>query len=177
MNWKDQIVKMVYLKQTLFEVDVDKVWVFNLPKVAASELDIINLQKNIPLLADSDLVDFLRVANGWDAFYQNVNLFGTADYLKSEQFFLAQKMFDVIDNKVVEKTGFVKADFLPIAASTSDIDLFLITNTGEVFWFAGDLIERFDTFLDFYLAMLDYHRSEIQFWKSQKKSMGSDSID
>jgi len=166
MNWKDEVVKLVYLKQALKEVDTEGLWTFNLPKVAASAEEVANLKSELNFPLSAELMDFLLVANGWDAFYQDVNLFGTTDYLGSKLFLFAREMFSAIEGDVISATGFAREDFIPIAVSTTDRDIFTLSRTGEVFWFAGDLIDKFDSFGEYYLAMLDYHRVEINHWKS-----------
>lgn len=166
MNWKDEIVKLIYLKQALKEVDAEGLWTFYLPKVAASSEELEKLKSEIDFPLSNNLMEFLSFTNGWDAFYQDVNLFGTADYLGSELFLFARKMFSAIEDGVLASTGFAREDFIPIAVSTSDRDIFALSKAGEVFWFAGDLIDKFDSFDEFYLAMLDYHREEINHWKN-----------
>ena len=56
---------------------------------------------------------------------------------------------------------------LPIAAFRDDMDLFLLTTPGaptpgEVLWFAGGLIDRFPDFEEYFLAMADYTRRQVQ---------------
>ena len=67
---------------------------------------------------------------------------------------------------MVAAAGVRPGDLLPIAATTADRDLFVMAlrNDGqstEVSWFAGELIDRFLSFEQFCLAMMDYNRAEV----------------
>jgi hypothetical protein len=63
--------------------------------------------------------------------------------------------------------GFGKSDVLPIAVSSSDIDVMVMTRPhttepGKVLWLAGGLVETFPGFDEWFLAMVDYNRHEYQ---------------
>ena len=63
--------------------------------------------------------------------------------------------------------GFGKPDLLPFAVSSDDIDVMLMTRphtttAGKVFWFAGGLVDTFQGFDEWFLAMVDYNREEYQ---------------
>jgi hypothetical protein len=63
--------------------------------------------------------------------------------------------------------SFGKSDLLPIAVSSNDIDVMVMTRPhttapGKVFWLAGGLVDTFAGFDDWFLAMVDYNREEYQ---------------
>lgn len=62
--------------------------------------------------------------------------------------------------------GLAMSDVIPIAASDRQADMFLLglpssREPSVVVWYAGYTIERFPDFDEFYLAMLDYTRRQI----------------
>jgi hypothetical protein len=55
----------------------------------------------------------------------------------------------------------------PLAATAVDLDLFVMTrrsnpSPGMVIWFAGSEIERFPSFREYFLAMVDYNQRVVQ---------------
>lgn len=68
-----------------------------------------------------------------------------------------------IEDDVINSSGFKREELLSIAVSDSDKDMFVISNLksnnpGIVIWFAGEEIERYISFDEFFLAMIDYNR-------------------
>lgn len=173
MNWPQEIVKLVYVKQALAEVDTRKLWPHHLPAVAATAVQIEAAEAALGTELDSKYVDFLRHANGWRGFYQTVDLFGTDDLLGSERMLAAKGMLGAIDDGVISVTKNRREDLLPIAATPLDRDLFVLTSPhsaapGEVLWLAGELIDRFTNFDEFFLAMVDYNRLEVSRFQGQQ---------
>ncbi len=113
--------------------------------------------------------DFLRHADGWRSFYQAVDLFGTGQLLGAPPMDCALIQIGAVeDADFVAAVGMPKADVLPIAASGVQADMFLLGRPcarwpGSVTWYTGQMIERFPDFDEFFLAMLDYNRQEIQY--------------
>ena len=95
-------------------------------------------------------------------------MFGAEDLLDSEKMVAAQEMLRHVDDSVVLSAGFSRQELLPIAASSLDKDLFVIAtpdsaSPGEVLWLAGDLVDRFENFDEFFLSMVDYNRADMEF--------------
>ncbi|MHA6194732.1 SMI1/KNR4 family protein [Pseudomonas wadenswilerensis] len=175
MNWPEEIVKLVIVKQALAEVDSASLFPFYLPGVAAGESSISAVEKNFEKALDSKYAGFLRYANGWRGFFQTVDLFGTDDLLGSEKMLAAQEMLTYIDDSVIFSAGFSRRELLPIAASASDKDLFVIAkpdsaSPGEVLWLAGDLVDRFEDFDEFFLSMVDYNRADVDFLRENSQT-------
>lgn len=170
MNWKDEIVKLVYVKQELANVDKTGLWSHRLPAVATDRLHIAEIEKLLGFNLEQDYVDFLLHANGWEGFYQSVDLFAVDDLLNTPKSQYAQMIFDSIDEDAVAQSGFKKNELIPIAVTPHDQDIFLLakpnsSDPGAVVWFAGELIDKFTSFTEFFLAMIDYNRSEIDYFK------------
>lgn len=164
-NWKERIVAMLSVRDELYKADEDELWEYHFPEVAANMSDISAVQKKLGVSFSDDHIDFLLCADGWQCFYQDVNLFGTKDY-ETEMFAYAQKMLDV-EVEYIDELREIRDHLLPVAVSKSDKDLFVMVlkegeDHGAVIWLAGGEIERFDSFSDFFEAMIDYNKEDLE---------------
>lgn len=171
LEWKRCIVELVEIKQRMSQLDVDHLWKYHLPEVAATQdqLDQVEAYLGEPL--DAHHRQFLELAGGWRAFQQNVDLFGPADLLGSEFFQVAQSRLDDLEDSVLVQSGHGRAQLLPIACSQHTIELHVIVRPsapepGTVIWFNGYEIDRYPTFDDYFLAMVEYGRREVEFLKT-----------
>jgi hypothetical protein len=116
---------------------------------------------------DQQHAEFLRAADGWDAFYQEVDMFGTQDFCGSERMVRARELIATLE-PLEPHCGVPSSELLPIATSSADVDIFLLhpaaagSGGGKVFWWAGQLIEVFPSFSEFFLSMADLNRNEIK---------------
>jgi hypothetical protein len=173
IDWKKEISVLVYIKQVLSDLDKNHLWEHHFPEVAAGGKEIENVEQHLGFQLDDRYAEFLRHANGWRSFYQSVDLFGTKDLLGSDAMQNAKMMLDVIDENAMKASRLNKDDLLPIGASSLDLDIFFIVkpsseHSGQVIWFAGQEIDRFKNFYEFYLAMVDYNRAEVEDLRSCK---------
>lgn len=164
IDWKKEISILVYVKQVISDLDINHLWQYHLPAVATTKEEIKKLEEYLGFQLDSKYVEFLLYANGWKSFYQSVDLFGTYDLLGSESMQNARRMLNSIDDIVMNESGLLKDDLLPIAATSMDSDIFLISKfkPEEIIWFSGQEIDRFPNFNEFFLAMVDYNRAEVE---------------
>lgn len=172
IDWKKEIAILVYVKQTLADFDKSHLWQYHLPEIAASDEEIKNAEKFLGFQLDDRYVEFLRHANGWKSFYQSVDLFGTRDLVDAEKMRHVQSMIDSIEKNAIESSGLEKDELFAIGATPVDMDIFLMAkppsiNAGKVYWFAGQEIDNFPSFDEFYLAMVDYNRAEIEDMKNE----------
>lgn len=82
---KELILQMVYIRQKMQELDSEHLWAYHWPKVGASDDAIQSVERRIGEALPCDYRAFLRHADGWPAFYQAVDLFGTGDLLGGRQ--------------------------------------------------------------------------------------------
>jgi hypothetical protein len=158
---------MAIVKSRVAEADRAKLWRYALPRVGARAEELREVEQSLGFALQDDYKTFLSHANGWPAFYQNVDLFGTPELLGNDSMTRARAGLAAILPEVLEQSGVTGASVLPIAATTTDLDLFVITTQrasrpGQVLWFAGNEVERYDSFTDFFLAMGDYNRREYE---------------
>ncbi len=166
MDWKRELVIAHLVKQKIAEVDVERVWEHTLPEVAASEEQLRSLEAQLGYELDPQHREFLLHANGWRAFEQRIDVFGVDDFVGGTRANRAAALIDSLED-LEPLCGFGKSDMLPIAVSSDDIDVMVMTrpNTttpGKVLWLAGGLIETFVGFDEWFLAMVDYNREEYQ---------------
>lgn len=160
--WEERIATLVLVKQELAKIDKDNLWPYFLPSVAVAEEEIKRVEGILGYILDNDYRTFLQKANGWKGFFQEVDLFGTAQLVGSDMEY-AQMMLNSIDDSVWKNSRLKKEDVLPVAATKFDKDIFVITkptamNPGIVIWLAGEEIDRFSSFSEYFLAMIDYNR-------------------
>lgn len=165
-DWKEYISTMVLVKQELMRRDMDQVWPHHFPEIAASEEEISETEKELKVTLNPNYREFLQFANGWKGFYQTVDLFGTKELNHSAKMSYAFSQLHAIEKDVLKKSGNDVNQLLPIAVTESDLDLFALClsnspTPGKVIWFAGEVIDSFESFNEFFIAMIDYNREEI----------------
>ena len=163
-NWPKEIVVAQLVKQRVMELDVNGVWPHHLPEVAARGEELEAAEETLGHALDSRYRDFLLHANGWQGFMQAVDLFGTGDLVGGGRRDRALRLLRTLE-PLKEICGFDGEDLLPIAVSRNDIDLFVSVRpgrdgAGSVLWFAGQVIDTFPNFDEYFLAMVDYCRHE-----------------
>ncbi len=139
-------------------------WPHCLPEVAATSEAIRNVEKLIGEPLDAIYREFLTFANGWRGFYHSVDLFGTGEFDGGPYWEIAKELLETLA-PIEDLCGLTLTDILPIAVSQDSIDVFVMSRShtrkpGEEIWFAGQLIDRFSDFDEFFLAMVDYNRED-----------------
>lgn len=171
-DWKKEIAVAWYVQEQTAMLDQDNCWEYFPPRVGATEADLVLAEATIGHRLDEHYREFLRFANGWQCFYQRVNLFGTEELCGGAQMATACLLLEAIEPEILDKSNFKKSELLPIAASSTDRDLFVIARpesavAGTVVWLAGYEIEQFPTFDEFFLAIVDYNRIRYERFRSQ----------
>jgi SMI1-KNR4 cell-wall len=159
------------VKQEMMVLDHKKLWPYHLPEVAATEAQVVESERTLGHPLDPRYRAFLKRANGWPAFYQTVDLFGTIDLIGGPRRENANAALRLLDNGVLATSGVNIEELLPIAATKLDRDLFVMTRPharcpGMVIWFAGEEVDRFSIFDDCFLAMIEYNRQELNDFKA-----------
>ena len=172
--WKDNIAVAFLVQEEIQRLDKLGIWQYYYPDLAATKEQLAAVEAHLGHGLDKDYRDFLLCANGWKGFTQTVNLFGTGDLMGSSLMDYALEMLDVMDDAYPfsESAGFSKAELLPIAATFEDRELHVMTRAtsrqpGVVIWFSGQEIERYPDFKEYFLAMTDYNRLEIERLKNE----------
>ena len=166
MDWRLDIVTAVAVHQALMRVDVDGLWEYSLPELRASEQEIADAEKRLGFRLPEQYRSFLQYANGWQCFYQDVNIFGTGELLAGELHDQAEELLEVA-KEVLPPLDYDLDCFFPIAASMTQIDLFVIGKVGslwegQVIWIAGDIIDEYESFLEYFRSMVAYNKLEAE---------------
>jgi len=173
-NFSIAIGQAWLVRQEMMELDKQKLWPYHLPEVAATDDQICKAEQHLNHPLDLRYKTFLKCANGWPAFYQAVDLFGTDDLIGGSRNENAEFILSFLDESILKDSAVKREDLLPIAATKLDRDLFVLTrpsskSPGIVIWFAGEEIDRFPNFDEFFLAMIEYNRIAVRRFKEQEK--------
>jgi hypothetical protein len=166
MDWRQRIGELILVKQNLYEVDAKRLWEYKLPRVAATEEQLTACEACLGERLSDDYRAFLRHAAGWPAFLQTIDLFGPEELCGGPIAAHAQTMLGYVEETVLVNAGFSRKDLMPIAVSTEEMDLFVMTrqttqSPGLVLWLAGGEIDRFSSFEHVFAAVIEYTRNEI----------------
>jgi hypothetical protein len=163
-DWKKEISVAWYVQNETAKLDVHELWEYHLPRVAATERALLEAEAVIGHSLDPRYREFLSFANGWECFYHDVTLFGTQELIGGKMMDVANLVLEEIVTECFRERPLTKSQLLPIAVSSTDKDMFVITRpggsylSGTVIWLAGYEIDRFSTFDEFFVAMVDYNR-------------------
>lgn len=164
-KWKERIVEMLMVRNELYKADKAQLWEYHYPEVAAELREIQLAKEKLQIKLSKDYIDFLLCANGWKCFYQLVDLFGTKDF-DTENMSLAKMLLNT-ELECDESLNDIKEYLFPIAVSQTDKDLFVMVlkegrEYGQIIWLAGGEIEIFFSFSDFFEAMIEYNKEELE---------------
>lgn len=163
-DWKKEIAILIYIKQAIDDIDESNLWPYYLPEIAATKEQLKTTEEHLGFNLDPRHRLFLEHANGWRGFYLTVDLFGTEELLGGLKMPYATMILDVLDKEgALEAIGFSKQHLIPIATTTDERDLFVITHPdsaepGSILWFSGSEIDKFPNFDEYFLTMVDYNR-------------------
>jgi hypothetical protein len=162
IDWKRELTIATYVKSKLFEADEEGLWPQSWPEVAAREEDILAAEATLRHRLDEQYRSFLAHANGWQGVLQTIDLFGTADLAGSPSM-VSASAFLADSWACLAALHCPLESFLPIAYSEESSDLFLLgrpnsPTPGRIWWISAQLIDTYPSFLDFFLAMVDYNR-------------------
>ncbi|MDR6937892.1 SMI1/KNR4 family protein [Luteibacter sp. 3190] len=160
IDWKAEISRIVSWKQVIAENDNQKAYPWHLPSVAAAAQDIAAAENAAGMAFSTQHKEFLRYADGWQGFLITIDLFGTKDFLDGR----AEKVMQREEiRSFTKKLGLHEGEFVPIGASEAELDIFLHISPsaeglpGGVVWFASEEVDRFESFVDFFAAMVNYN--------------------
>ena len=166
-DWLPAIGQLIKIHQQIRQMDAKKLWRHELPRIPATPEQVRDVENTIGPL-DASYRTFLLFANGWERFYQWVDLFGTSD-LMGEAFQRASDRIHELEG-VLASEGVLLANTLPIAMTGPEAvndapDLFLIVNVpdgsaGRVLWLSSEVVDTFKDFEEFFASMTEYNRLE-----------------
>ena len=159
-DWKASIAKIVYWKQMIHDLDELEAFPWHFPRTAATGEQIARAEDHMKARFSKSYRDFLSLADGWEGFCITTNLFGTPEFLDGKADEVRGRL-DVQDYLL--SVGISDSYVVPIGAAEFDTDVFLLISeesgglAGEVIWIAGEEVDRFPDFRDFFEAMINYN--------------------
>src|SRR5690349_12030747 len=97
VDWKREIAIAYLVNEKLAEVDVDGIWPFHVPQVAASEESICEVERRFGEPLDPSYRGFLAHADGWKGFAIGIDLFGTRDLLGGPHMERAEEILNALE--------------------------------------------------------------------------------
>jgi len=171
-SWMAVIEEALAVRQRLKELDTVPLWRYPQPTKPASLLELDAVEDQLGEL-DPGYVAFLRCANGWPRFYQDVDLFGTEQLLGGpERAWAYETLALLAEAGSLDPIGVRSQSVLPIAGSFLQTDLFLMCmapgeRRGHVLWVAGELIDEYQSFFEYFTAMIAYQRRQVGIFESR----------
>lgn len=160
IDWKAEIARIVYWKQAAAEHDYANALPWKLPRVGATSQAIAEAERALGHKLPRQFREFLALADGWQGFYVSTDLFGTPELI-------AHRWQNAMERpelqEFMSRNSLQPMDVTAIGASDLDLDVFLLVNDdaetlpGAVLWFAGQEVDRYASFSDFFAAMVNYN--------------------
>ena len=154
--------------QARTEADWTGLWDYALPHVHATEETVAHTETRLGFRLPESYRGFLLASNGWPYFYLDMTIFSTSDLLGGELHEAGQTQLELEECvEAMAAGGVIAADHFPVAASLESIDVALMGKpgtpaAGTVSWVRGEVIERYDDFLDYYLSMMELSKQETE---------------
>ena len=168
-TWPDYIGWGWMINQARMEADWKGLWDYALPHVHATEETVASTEAQLGFRLPESYRGFLLASNGWPCFYQDMTAFSTSDLLGGELHEAGQTQLELEECvEAMAADGVIAADHFPIAASLVQTDVALMGKPGTpaegtVSWVRnGEVIERYDDFLDYYLSMMELNKQETE---------------
>jgi len=166
-DWRLYIIRMIEVKQELFDADKERLWEYHWPRVAASEATLAHVENHLGFELDPEYREFLATGDGWPWFFHSACLFGSSELLGSPALLAANAMLDVAAPYIESQCGVQRSAVFPIASASMDKDIFFMQIQNGVLcppivWWAGEEIDRYVSFAEFFASMIEYNKRSLK---------------
>ena len=167
IDWEAEIETAALVHSRIEELDSRRLWQRHLPNVGAKPHEIAAAEASIGFGLDRNYRSFLEKADGWSCFYQYVDLLGTSALRGEPPMDVVRRQLGAIGPDAFrDLVGTDVSDVLPIGGSSVQRDMFFLVRpsvpgSGNIVWLSGGVVDRFSTFTEFFLSMVDYNRHEV----------------
>lgn len=166
LDWKTELTIACTVRDAVRAADTKRLWQYYMPEVAATEEQIRTAERILGCPLDGQYREFLRYANGWRRVLQNIDIHGTSELISEEVRAHYADLLKATDRAVFLDLGLQRTDVYVIAGARIDGDMFCMAKpatakSGQVFWIAGTVVDRFPGFEACFLSVVDYNRREI----------------
>ena len=168
-TWPNYIGWGAMINQARMEADWKGLWDYAIPHLHATKDAVASTEAQLGFRLPESYRNFLLASNGWPCFYLDMTAFSTSDLLSGELHEAGQtqlKLEECVEAMAAD--GVIAADHFPVAASLVQTDVALMGKPGTpaegtVSWVRnGEVIERYDDFLDYYLSMMELNKQETE---------------
>ncbi|MFS4108150.1 SMI1/KNR4 family protein [Streptomyces sp. PD-S100-1] len=164
IDWSAEMRRMAAAREKVRQADADSLWRYDTPRPPASPERLREVAERLGHDLDSEYASFLLQADGWPALMQDVDLFGSEE-LTGPRMDLATELLKTLEPEGLRRSRIDRDALLPIAASTTTIDFFVMpvaegSGSSPVIWIAGAEVERYPSFLAFFRAMIEENLRE-----------------
>ena len=165
-TWPNYIGWGWMIIQARMEADWKGLWDYAPPNAGASEETLARTEAQLGFRLPKSYRDFLKVADGWCCFYQDMTIFSTSDLLGGELRKLGGVQLELEECiEAMASDGVIAADHFMVAAAQGSIDIVLMGRPGTpaegtASWVRGEVLGRYDDLLDYYLSMMEYNKLE-----------------
>ena len=164
-TWPNYIGWGWMIIQARMEADWKGLWDYAIPHLHATEETVASTEAQLGFRLPESYRDFLLASNGWPYFFQNMSILSTSDLLRGDLHEAGQTQLESEECvEAMAADGVIAADHFPVAASLVQTDVALMGKPGTpaegtVSWVRnGEVIERYDDFLDYYLSMMELNK-------------------
>lgn len=164
-DWSLAVERATRLNRDIAEADVHHIWNYGSANSGADGSEIQELERHLGYRLDAEYTDFLKAANGWPGFYNDVDLLSASEVSDSEKADRAWILADSADEGSGGALGLDRGSHMPIAVAKFDIDVFMLFRHGEtvtVRWIAGQQIESFPSVSSFFEALVSYNEETLR---------------
>ena len=167
-TWPDYIGWGWMIVQARMEADWTGLWDYAMPNPKASEETVARTEAQLGFRLPESYRGFLLASNGWPYFYLDMTAFSTSDLLGGELHEAGQTQLELEECvEAMAADGVIAADHFPVAASLVQTDVALMGKPGTpaegtVSWVRGEVMQRYDDFLDYYLSMMELSKQETE---------------
>ncbi|WP_030315317.1 SMI1/KNR4 family protein [Streptomyces flavochromogenes] len=177
-DWPDEMRRMRAARERVRAADTDELWRFEEPRPPADADRLREVAGRLGHELDRAYVSFLLAADGWPALFQDIDVFGTGELLGSPAMETARMLVDSMEPDALMRSGLARDALLPIAASTTTIDFFVMPVmpvmpmapgdvVAPVIWIAGAEVERYPSFPDFFRHMIGMNLEEAEVLRAE----------
>lgn len=163
-TWPDYLGWGWMIVQARMEADWTGLWDYSLPRPKASQETIERTEARLGFRLPESYRGFLLAADGWPCFFQDMTIFSTSDLLGGDLHQAGRIQLDLPECvEAMASGGVIAADHFPVVASLTQIEIALMGRpgtpaAGTVSWVRGEVMQRYDDFLDYYLSMMELNK-------------------
>ena len=163
-TWPDYIGWGWMIVQARMEADWTGLWDYAMPNPKASEETVARTEAQLGFRLPESYRGFLLASNGWPYFFQDMTISPTSALLGGELHKAGQIQLELEECvEAMAAGGVIAADHFTVVASRESIEIALMGKPGTpaegtVSWVRGEVMQRYDDFLDYYLSMMELNK-------------------